>query len=92
MTKRENLSDFLNEDESQALKLRNQFCFPKHCKAKVKSRKESDRFTLSTCEGAPTCSAKEWVTELDTFLQLHQIPEEEAIRIAALNLGGEAYA
>ena len=92
MTKRETSSDFLKEDESQALKLRKKFCFSEHCKAKVKSRKQSDRFTLSTFEGSPTCSAKEWLKEMDTFLQLHQIPEEEAIIIVALRLRGKAYA
>ena len=38
------------------------------------------------------CSVKSWVDELDTFLQHHQIPEDEAIRVAALHMRGKAYA
>ena len=51
-----------------------------------------DRFLLSTFDGSPTCSARAWVEELDTFLQQHQISEDEAIRLAVLHFGGKAYA
>ena len=51
-----------------------------------------DRFLLSIFDGSPTCSTRAWVEELDTFLQQHQIPEDEAIRVATLKLGGKAYA
>ena len=50
------------------------------------------RFFLSTFDGSPTCSARAWVEELDTFLQQHQISEDEAIKIAALHFEGKAYA
>ena len=47
---------------------------------------------LSTFDGSPRCSVRAWVEELDTFLQHHQISEDEAIKIAALHFGGKAYA
>ena len=50
------------------------------------------RFIQYTFYGSPTCLARAWVEELDTFLQQHQISEDEAIRVAALHLGGKAYA
>lgn len=48
-----------------------------------------ERFLLSIFERSPTLSAKAWVKELDTFLQQHQISEEEAIRVVALHIGGK---
>ena len=51
-----------------------------------------DRFILSTFDGSPTCSARAWVKELESYLQQHHIYEDEAIRIAALHFGGKAYA
>ena len=50
-----------------------------------------DIFLLSIFDGSPTLSAKAWVKELDTFLQQHQIYEEEAIRVAALHFGGKVH-
>ena len=58
----------------------------------MKGREQHDRFLLSTFEGSPTCSAKAWVEELDTFLQHHQIPEDEAIKVVVLHMRGKAYA
>ena len=43
-------------------------------------------------DGSPTCSAKAWVVEMCTYLQQHQVFEEEAIRVAALHFEGKAYA
>ena len=40
---------------------------------------------ISIFDGSPTCSARAWVVELDTFLQQHQISKDEAIKIAALH-------
>ena len=51
-----------------------------------------DRFLVSIFDGSPTCSARAWVEELDTFLQQHKISEDEAIRVAVLHFGGKAYA
>ena len=50
------------------------------------------RFFLSNFYGSPTCSARAWVEELHTYLQQHQVFEDEAIRVASLHLGGKAYA
>ena len=43
-------------------------------------------------DGSPKCSARAWVEELDTYLQQHQVSENEAIKVLALNFGGKAYA
>ena len=48
------------------------------------------RFFLSTFDGSPKCTARAWVKELDTYLQLHQVSEMKAIRVAALHLEGKA--
>lgn len=50
------------------------------------------RFSLSTFDGSPTCSAKAWVEELHTYLQQHQISEDEAIKVVALHFEGKAHA
>ena len=71
---------------------RDHITFPDFFKIKVKRSKQHDRFLLSTFDGSPTCLAGSWVEELDTFLQHHQISEDEAIRVVALHLGGKAYA
>ena len=92
MARRETLSDFLKEYESQTQKFRDHITFPKFCKIKVKRRKKHDIFLLSTFYGSPTCSTRAWVEELDTFLQQHQISEDEDIRVAALHIGAKAYA
>ena len=53
---------------------------------------DEDRFLLYFFDGSSTYSANAWNKKLDTFLQQHQILEDEAIRVAALHLGGEVYA
>ena len=50
------------------------------------------RTFLPTYDGSPKSSAKSWVKKLDTYFQLHQVLEEEAIRVVALHLQGKAYA
>ena len=89
---RETLSDLFKEYEFQTQKFRDHLSFSDFCKMKVNGREQQDRFHLSTFEGSPTCSAKAWVEELDTFLQQHQILEDEAIIISVLHLRGKAYA
>ena len=49
------------------------------------------RLFLPTFDGSPKSTAKAWVKKLDTYFQLHQVSEEEAIRVVALHLEGEAY-
>ena len=51
-----------------------------------------DIFLLSTFDGSPTCLAKAWVEELDSYLQQHHISKYEAIKVVALQIGGKAYA
>ena len=70
MARRETLSDFLQEYESQTQKFRDHIHFPKFCNIKVKRNKQHDmgRFLLSTFDGSPTCSARAWVEELDSYL------------------------
>ena len=51
-----------------------------------------DRFFLPTFDGSPKSSTMSWVRKLDTYFQLHQISEEEAIREETLHLEGKAYA
>ena len=50
-----------------------------------------DKFLLYAFNGSPTCSARAWVEELDTYLEQHQIFEDEAIKFVALHFGGKAY-
>ena len=81
--RRGTLSDFLEEYDSQTLKYRDHLSFSEFCKMKVNGKEQQDRFHLSTFEGSPVCSAKAWVEELETFLQQHQMPGDEVIRIYA---------
>ena len=94
MPKRGTLSGFLHEYESQNQKFRDHITFSDFCKIMVRRTNQHyiDIFLLSIFYGSPTCSARAWVEELDTFLQQHQISEDEAIRIAALHFGGKVYA
>ena len=75
MPKRETLSAFLQEYESQTQKFRDHIPFPEFCKIKVKRIKQHDggRFLLSTFDGSPTCLARAWVEELDSYLQQRHI-------------------
>ena len=70
MIKRGTLSGFLNEYESQTQRFRDHITFPEFCKIMVRRSKQhdEDRFLLSVFDGSPTCLAKAWIEELDTFL------------------------
>ena len=94
MSRRETLSNFLQEYESQTEKFRNHTIFKEFFKIKVERSKmhDMDRFSLSKFDGSPTCSATTWVEELQTYLQQHQVSEDEAIRVTALHFEGKAYA
>ena len=50
------------------------------------------RLFLLTFDGSPKSTTKAWVKNLDTYFQLHQVSEEEAIRVASLHLEGKDYA
>ena len=94
MPKEGTLSGFLHEYESQTQKFRDHITFPEFCKIMVRrsNQLDMDIFLLSTFYGSLTCSVRAWMEELDTFLQQHQISEDEAIRVVALHFGGKAYA
>ena len=94
MPKRGTLSGFLHEYESQTQKFRDHITFPEFFKVKVRRNKQHnmDIFLLSIFDGSLTFSAKAWVEELDTFLQQHQIFEDESIKVETLHFGGKAYA
>ena len=46
---------------------------------------------LPTFYGSSKCSAKAWVEKLDIYFQLNQMMEVEAIKVATLDLEGEAH-
>ena len=94
MPKRRTLSDLLQEYESQTERFRDHTDFQEFCKIQVEKSKQqvADRFLLSTFVGSPTCLARAWVKELDSYFQLHHISEDEAIRVAALHFRGKARA
>ena len=88
------LSDLLREYESQTERFRDHTDFQKFCKIQVEKRKQQDSgiFLLSIFAGSPTCSVGAWVKEIDSYLQLHHISEDAAIRVAALHFRGKAHA
>ena len=92
--KRKTLSELLQEYESQTERFRDHTNFQEFFKIQVEGSKQqdADRFFLSTFEGSPTCSARAWVKELDSYLQQHHISEDEAIIFAALHFRGKAHA
>ena len=55
-------------------------------------QKDADRFILSTFSRSPTCSVGAWVKELKSYLQLHHISGDEAIKVATLHFRGKAHA
>ena len=70
MTRRETLSGFMQEYESQTQKFRDHIIFPEFCKVKVERIKQHDmdKFLLSTFDGSPTRSSRAWVEDLDSYL------------------------
>lgn len=49
------------------------------------------RMYFPTYDGSAKCTARAWVEKLDTYFQLNQMTEVEAIKIATLHLKGEAH-
>jgi len=45
----------------------------------------------STFDGCSKCTTRAWVEKLDTYFQLNQMTEVEAIKMATLHLEGEAH-
>ena len=73
MPKKGTLRGFLHEYESQTQRFRDHITFPEFCKIMVRRSKKHDEdiFLLSIFDGSPTCSARAWIEELDTFFQQH---------------------
>ena len=98
------LGGYLQEYEYQSQRFKDHLKFQGFCKIKEDRRprnhnrgkkcKQHDvgSFFLSTFDRSPKCSARACVKELDTYLQQHQVSEDEAIRVAELHLEGKAYA
>jgi hypothetical protein len=49
------------------------------------------KVTIPNFDGTSKCSARSWVQKLDTYFQLHQMMEADAIKLATLHLDGEAH-
>ena len=91
--KKETLGDYLQEYESQSKRFTDHLNFQGFFKIKEDKRPRNHDegiFFLSTFDGSPKCSVRAWVEELDTYLQQHQVSEDEAIRVAALHLEGKS--
>ena len=72
MHRRETLSDYLQECESQTKRFKDHIKFQDFCKIKEERSKRSKhhdvgKFFLSTFYGSPKCLARAWV-EVDTYL------------------------
>ena len=90
MPKKETLSDYLQEYESQSKRFKDHLKFQGFCKIKEERStrcKQHDVgiFFLSTFDGSPKYLARAWVEELDTYLRQHQVSENEAIKVAVLH-------
>ena len=88
------MSDLLQEYESQTERFRDHIDFQDFFKIQMEKSKQqyADIFFLYTFFGSPTCLAGARVKELDSYLQLHHISKDEAIRVAALHFKGKAHA
>jgi hypothetical protein len=49
------------------------------------------KVTIPNFYGSSKCLARSWVHKLDTYFQLNQMKEEDAIKLATLHLDGEAH-
>ena len=63
----------------------------KEARSSSHKRSKRGRIFLSHFDGSTECTTKAWVEELDSYFQLHQVSEEEAIRGAVLHLKGMAH-
>ena len=89
--KKETLGDFLQEYESQTKRFKDHINFQEFLNIKEERRTKGNhhgvgRFFLSTFDGSPKCLVRVWVEELNTYVQQHQVPENEAIKVAVLHL------
>jgi len=49
------------------------------------------RIYFPTFDGTAMCTTRAWVEKMDTYFQLNQMMEQEAIKMAALHLEGESH-
>ena len=49
------------------------------------------KLTIPSFDGSSKSSARAWVQKLDTYFQLNQMTEVDAIKLATLHLDGEAH-
>jgi hypothetical protein len=49
------------------------------------------KLTIPSFDGSTKCSSRAWVQKLDTYFQLNQMSESEAISFTTLHLEGEAH-
>ena len=54
-------------------------------------RRKIGKVNLSPFDGSRVITAQSWVLKVDTYFQLNPMPEEEAIKFAALHLEGVAH-
>jgi hypothetical protein len=54
-------------------------------------QKTLGKVTIPNFDGSSKCLARTWVQKLDTYFQLQQMTETEAIKLATLHLDGEAH-
>ena len=50
-----------------------------------------EKVNLSPFDGSGVITAQSWALKVDTYFQLNPMPEEEAIKFAALHLEGVAH-
>ena len=95
--KEETLIDYLQEYESQSWRFKEHLNFQGFFQIKENRRPKNHnrsirgRFFLPNFDGSSKCTAKDWIEQLDSYLQLHQVSEKEVLRIAAVHLECKAY-
>ena len=77
--KEETLSDYLQEYESQSWRFKEHLNFQYFFKIKEERRpinhnkSKRGRFFLPNFDGSSKCTTKDWIEQLDSYLQLHQV-------------------
>ena len=80
--KEETLSDYLQEYESQSWRLKEHLKFQEFFKLKEERRPKNHnisrigRLFLPIFYGSSKCTAKDWIEQLDSYLQLHKVLEK----------------
>ena len=90
------MGDYIQEYESQSWRFKEHLNFQEFCqleetRPRNHNRSRRGRFFVPNFDGSSTCTTKDWIDQLDSYLHLHQVSEKEALRIAALHLEGKAH-